>query len=140
MARDFSRANRVAEQVRRELAGLIRSESDDPRMTMVSITEVEISRDLSVAKVFVTYLGDADERNAVVGALNRIAPGLRGAIGRRMHIRSAPSLTFVYDDLPEQGARLTRLIEQAVASDAAKPKAEPSRNPDEPDPNGAGAR
>lgn len=125
MAKEFSRARRVGEQIRRELAELIRGESDDPRMTMVSITSVDVSRDLSVAKVFVTLLDlpakpDQDARAEVIAELNRLAPRLRGEIGRRMRIRSAPALSFVYDEVLERGAELSSLIDRTVAADAAK--------------------
>ena len=120
MAQTFSRARRVGEQIKRDLAALIRSEGDDPRLNMVSITSVEVSRDMAAARVFVTLLGDPADRSEVLDELNRLAPRLRGEIGRRMHIRSVPALNFVYDEVPEQGARLSNLIERTVAADAAR--------------------
>lgn len=120
MAQEFSRARRVAEQIRRELAELIRSEGNDPRLNMVSITDIDISRDLAVAKVYVTLLGEPQGREPVLKELNRLAPALRGQLGRRMHIRSAPSLNFIYDEVPERGAELSELIERTVAADAAR--------------------
>lgn len=120
MPREFPRTRRVGEQVRREVAQLLREEIRDPRMTMVSITLVEVSRDLAHAKVYVTYLGDAAERPGVVAALNQAAPLLRRELGRRMHIRTVPRLAFVYDATVEQGAHLSALISEAVAADAQK--------------------
>jgi ribosome-binding factor A len=124
MPKEFSRTRRVAEQVRRDLAQLIRDEIDDPRMVMVSITAVDITRDLAHAKVYVTALGDPGERDRIVAALNQAAPRLRYELGRRMHIRTVPRLKFMYDEVVERGARLSSLIEGAVAADAARHRAD----------------
>ena len=129
MAQEFSRARRVGEQIKRELAELIRSESDDPRTNMVSITAVDVSRDLAYAKVFVTFLGAAEQRADVVERLNVMGPLLRGEIGRRMRIRGAPAISFVYDETPERGAELSDLIERTVAADAAKRQPPSEDNP-----------
>lgn len=120
MAREFPRTRRVGEQMRRELASLIRSEIDDPRMAMVSITSVEVSRDFAHAKVYVTILGDPASRGAMVAALNQAAPMLRHELGRIMHIRTIPQLAFRYDEAVERGAHLSTLISAAVAADAAR--------------------
>jgi ribosome-binding factor A len=122
MAQAFSRARRVGEQIKRELAQLIRSESDDPRLTMVSITGVDVSRDLAYAKVYVTLLGAPEARPEVVAELNRLTPLLRKQLGRLMRIRSVPHLTFTYDEVVERGAELSALIDRAVAADAEKHK------------------
>ena len=120
MPREFPRTRRVGEQLRRELAQLTRDEIRDPRVAMVSITGVDVSRDLAHAKVYVTFLGDAGERSDLVGLLNQAAPMLRRELGRRMRIRAIPQLRFLYDDVIEQGARLDSLISAAVAADAAR--------------------
>ncbi len=120
MPREFPRTRRVGEQVRRELAQLLRETIRDPRIAMVSITAVEVSRDLAHAKVYITYLGDAEERPGVVAALNQGAPPLRRGLGRSMHIRTVPRLAFVYDEAVERGAHLSSLISAAVAADAQK--------------------
>ncbi|HXH02988.1 MAG TPA: 30S ribosome-binding factor RbfA [Candidatus Competibacteraceae bacterium] len=120
MAREFPRTRRVGEQMRRDLAQLIRDEVRDPRTSLVSITSVEVSRDLAHAKVFVTYLGDAAERRGVLEALNQTAARLRQILGRDMHIRTVPRLQFVYDDSIERGSRLTALINAAVAADTER--------------------
>lgn len=120
MAREFSRTRRIAEQIKRDLAELIRSEGDDARLAMVSITTVEVSRDLGYGKVYITYLGAAAERGEIVAELNRLAPLLRQRLGRQMHIRSVPSLTFIYDEIVEHGSQLSELITRTVAADAEK--------------------
>ncbi len=120
MPRDFSRTRRVAEQLRRVLSELIRDAGqDDPRLVMVSITGVEVSRDLAHARVYVTYLGEEAQRPDVVAALNRRAGALRGQLGRQMHIRTVPRPHFAYDEAVERGARLDTLISQALAADRA---------------------
>nr|MDQ2696203.1 30S ribosome-binding factor RbfA [Pseudomonadota bacterium] len=111
---------RVGEQLRRELAQLIRAELDDPRMVMVSITGVEVTRDFAHAKVFITILGEAASRGEMLAALNQATPLFRRALGLRMHIRTVPRLEFVYDEVVERGARLTSLISAAVAADARR--------------------
>ena len=121
MGQEFSRTRRVGEQIRRDLAQLLRDKlRDDPRMVMVSITLIEVSRDLAHAKVFITYLGESEERKAIVDRLNQAAPMLRHELGRQMHIRMVPKLKFLYDDAIERGAHLHSLISDAVAADAAR--------------------
>jgi ribosome-binding factor A len=112
------RTRRVGEQIRRELAELIRAELRDPRLALVSMTSVEVSRDLAYARIYVTLMGDPAERNERVAELNRVAPLLRRELGRRMRLRVVPKLEFRYDEIVEQGARLSALIDAAVASDA----------------------
>lgn len=121
MPREFPRTRRIGEQMRRDLAQLIRDEiDDDPRMVMVSITTVDVTRDLSQARVYITMLGDVAERGEVVDRLNQAAPMLRRVLGRKMHIRSVPRLSFMYDEVVEKGARLSSLISDAVAADARR--------------------
>jgi len=131
MPKEFSRTRRVGEQLKRELAELIRAEIDDPRMAMVSMTAVEVSRDLAHAKVYVTILIDPAERAELVAGLNQAAPLLRRELGRRMHIRTVPQLKFFYDESVEAGARLASLIATAVAADAKQP-ADDEVPPDDP--------
>jgi len=120
MAKEFPRTRRVGEQMRREMACLMRSEIDDPRMAMVSITGVEVTRDFAHAKVYVTILGDPARREEMVAALNQAAPMLRHELGRKMRLRTIPRLTFRYDEAVERGAHLSSLISAAVAADAAR--------------------
>lgn len=127
--KEVSRPRRVGEQLRRELAELIRTEfsgrfAEQAHMNLVSITAVEVSRDLAHAKVFLTLVGPVEARAEVVAALNQAAPMLRGEIGRRLRLRSAPSLKFFYDESVERGAELSDLIDSVVAADAAKRRQE----------------
>jgi ribosome-binding factor A len=117
MPRDFPRTRRVGEQMQRELAALIRDEVKDPRVGMVTVSAVEVTRDLAHAKVFISMLGDAETRDASLAALNKAAGFLRHELGQRMLTRTVPQLRFVYDESIERGSRLSALIDQAVASD-----------------------
>ncbi len=120
MANVNPRIRRIGEQIRRELADLIRSELHDPRLTLASMTSIEVSRDLAHARVYVTVVCEPEARSGMVDELNRAAPLLRRELGRRMHIRTVPKLEFRYDEVVEHGARLSALIDAAVASDASR--------------------
>ncbi len=119
MAREFPRTRRVGEQLKRELAALIRAEGDDPRLALVSITAVDVTRDLAYAKILITWVGVAAERPRVLDALNRMAPEFRRRLGRSLRLRTVPQLTFIYDETVERGAALSALIDRAVARDRA---------------------
>lgn len=118
MPKDFPRTRRVGEQIQRELAELIRDEISDPRVGMVTVSGVEVTRDFAHAKVFVTPLGGgAEEGAATAEALNRGAGYLRKLLGQRLRLRTVPALKFLYDESFERGARLSALIDRAVDSD-----------------------
>ncbi|MDS4018945.1 MAG: 30S ribosome-binding factor RbfA [Candidatus Competibacter sp.] len=120
MMKASPRSRRVGEQIRRELAELIRDELRDPRLALVSMTSVQVSPDLAYARIYVTLLGDPAERAERVAELNRAAPLLRRELGRRMRIHTVPKLEFRYDEVVERGARLSALIDAAVAADAGR--------------------
>lgn len=117
MAKEFSRASRVAEQIRRELAELIRLEVKDPRISLVTLTDVEITPDYAHAKVFYTSLAGEEHRAEIEQGLKRSSGFLRREIGRRVRIHHTPELHFVYDASVERGTRLSHLIDEAVKSD-----------------------
>jgi ribosome-binding factor A len=116
--RDFSRASRLGEQIQRDLAELIRKEVKDPRVGLVTLTSVDVSRDLSHAKVFVSSLSDAVGHAETVQALQHAAGFLRSRLGHVLRVRQVPELHFIYDESVERGVRLSQLIDQAVESDA----------------------
>lgn len=116
MPREFSRPQRVAAQIQRELAQLVQFEVKDPRVGLVTISAVEVSRDLSHAKVYITMLDQSDVSDALEG-LNSASGYLRHSLGKRMALRIVPTLKFVYDASVEQGANLTALINAAIESD-----------------------
>lgn len=103
--------------MQRELAQLIQFEIKDPRVGMVTVSAVEVSKDLSVAKVFISTLGDEKELNDTVLVLDKAAGFLRHELGRRMTIRAVPELRFHVDTSIAQGRRLSDLIDQAVERD-----------------------
>jgi ribosome-binding factor A len=111
------RAQRVGEQVRRELAQMLRDEVKDPRVGRVTITAVEVSPDLSHAKIFVTHLAGREHADEAVRALERTVGFLRRELSHRMQLYSVPQLHFAYDDSIESGMRLSQLIDEAVAAD-----------------------
>ena len=110
-----ARLARIAEQIQRELSELIRTELRDPRVRLVTVTGVEITRDQSHAKVFFTSLGSAEENAACGEGLERAAGFLRAGLSHRLTTRTVPALTFVHDDSIERGVRLSKLIDDAVA-------------------------
>ena len=110
----FQRSDRVAEQVRRDLADLIRSELKDPRVGMISLTAVELTPDYAHAKIYFSTL-DGDHLEEIERGLKRAAGFLRRELGRRIHIHTLPELHFVYDSSIEHGISLSRLIDQANA-------------------------
>ena len=116
MPRDFNRSERVAGTLRRELAQLIQMEVKDPEVGFIGLSDVEVSRDLSHAKVFVTVF-ETEKAVSSVKALNRAAGYLRRRLGQEMRIRSVPELHFQHDASVETGQRMDSLIDTAVASD-----------------------
>lgn len=120
MPKDYSRVDRVASQIRRELAEFIRLQVNDPRVRMVTLTDVEVARDYSHAKVFYTTLAESKMAGAnkqVQQGLERASGFLRSQLAHSMKLRVTPQLHFVYDPTVASGARLSLLIDRAVASD-----------------------
>jgi ribosome-binding factor A len=117
MAKHFARGDRVAEQIRRELAELIRMEVKDPRVGFVTLTAVEVTPDYAHAKIYFTTLeGDAAIPELAEG-LKRASGFLRRELGRRVRIHTTPELHWVYDSSIERGAEISALIDKAVKSD-----------------------
>lgn len=110
--RGFQRSDRVAEQVRRDLADLLRTELKDPRVGMISLTSVELTPDYAHAKVFFTTL-NAEHLSDIEQGLKRASGFLRRELGRRIHIHTLPELHFIYDNSLERGSSLSQLIDQA---------------------------
>ncbi len=115
MPKGYVRTDRIAEQIQREVAQLLRLEVKDPRVRMITLTGVEVTRDYSHAKVFYTALGGASA--AVQQGLEHASGYLRSQLAHSMKLRIMPQLHFVYDPSIERGAHLSQLIDQAVASD-----------------------
>ena len=114
------RQRKIEAQLQRVLAELIAREIKDPRVGNVTVTGVRLSPDMGVAKVFYTPFVSPHPRDEVQSGLTRAAGFLRGEAGRRLGLRHAPRLDFVFDDTTEKAARLTGLIDRAVAGDSDK--------------------
>src|SRR6185503_9863959 len=127
MPRDYPRSRRIAEQVQRELVEIIRLELKDPRVGLITITDVEVTPDHGLARVFFTLLGDQDMIEETTRGLTRAAGFLRSQLARRFQMRTVPQLAFVYDASVERGARLSQLIDSAVADDARRSGVKPAR-------------
>lgn len=116
MPREFKRSERVSGQLRRELAQLIQAEVKDPAVGLVSVSDVEVSRDLSHAQVYVTVF-QPEAAAESIRALKRAAGFLRTRLGQELRMRNVPELHFTHDDSVEKGQRMDSLIEQALESD-----------------------
>ena len=131
MPRDFRRSERVSGQLRRELAQMIQREIKDPEVGFVSVSDVEVSRDLAHAKVYVTVFNPG-QASASIKALKRAAGFLRTRLGQELSMRNIPQLHFLHDDSVETGQRMDSLIERAVEADQHPMQDDPVPGP-EPD-------
>jgi ribosome-binding factor A len=107
------RPRKVADLIQRELSDLLRREVRDPHVGMVTLTSVDVSPDLSHAKVFFTLL-DTEKKADTARALQRAAGFLRSQLAQRMKMYTTPELRFAYDESVERGDRLSRLIDSVV--------------------------
>jgi ribosome-binding factor A len=120
LPRDFPRSRRIAEQIQRELSEIVRVDLKDPRIGMITLTDVEVTADGEHAKVFFTVLGDPVRVEQAAEGLQHAAGYLRSQLARRLTVRLVPHLQFKYDPSVERGARLSQLIDQAVAEDTKR--------------------
>jgi len=119
MPKEYARSERLASQIQRELARLIQSGLKDPRLSMPSILEVQVSKDLSFAKVYFSVLNEEDAADCLA-ALNGACGFLQREIGKVLKSRITPRLSFIYDDTDIRGRQLSDLIDSALASDRDK--------------------
>jgi len=117
MPKEFSRSQRMAEQIRRELSELIRDEIKDPRVSWVSITSVKCSKDLSSAVVYFTLM-DNSNSDQVQQTLNNATGFLRKHLASRIRSRIVPGLKFIHDNSIERGSDMDALIAKARSTDA----------------------
>ena len=110
------RLRRVADQIQRELAAIISGELKDPRVALITLTDVEVSSDLAHAKVFYTTLVEGESREEAAQALRRAAGFMRTQLGKRIKLHATPELQFEYDHSIERGFALDRLIDEAVGA------------------------
>jgi ribosome-binding factor A len=116
MPREFSRSERMAEQLRRELAEIVRDEIKDPRLGFMSFTEVRMSRDLSHAVIYCSFF-NAEKEKESIEVLNRAVGFIRKEIARRIRARIVPTLKFVVDESVMRGVAMDELISKAIKSD-----------------------
>lgn len=115
MPKNFTRADRVAQQIQRDVAELIRGDLDHPQARLITITDVEVTRDYSHAKIFYTFLGDAKQTEEIAEVLEHAKGYLRSRLARGISLYKMPELHFVYDHSVENGVNLSNLIDRAVS-------------------------
>lgn len=106
------RANRVGEQIKKELSDIIQREVKDPRIGFVTVTAVEVTGDLQQATAFITVYGDEAEQDVTLEALDKAKGFIRSEIGKRIRLRKTPELIFKLDESIEQGNRIEKLLRE----------------------------
>ncbi|KMV31164.1 30S ribosome-binding factor RbfA [Photobacterium swingsii] len=118
MAKEFSRTQRVAQQLQKELAVILQRELKDPRIGMTTISSVDVSRDMGYAKIYVTFLTIGEQTpEGSLEVLREMAPYIRSLLGKQIRLRVTPELTFIYDQSLTEGMRISNLVSQAVRDD-----------------------
>ncbi len=120
MQRDFSRTDRVAQQVQQEIAMILQRDFKDPRVGWVTVSAVEVSKDLAYVKVFVTLLGQEDQKDKIeetIEILNKAKGFFRSEIGKRMRLRIVPEVKFEYDNSLVTGIEMSRKVDEAINHD-----------------------
>ncbi|ABI70844.1 MULTISPECIES: 30S ribosome-binding factor RbfA [Shewanella] len=131
MAKEFSRTRRIAQQLQQELAMVLQRDMKDPRIGFVTVNDVDVSRDLSYAKVYVTFFEEDTELvQQKIDALTVAAPYVRTLVAGRMKLRVMPELRFIYDSSLVEGMRMSNLVTQVINKDKAKQQ---QFTPDTPD-------
>jgi ribosome-binding factor A len=121
MRRDFSRTDRVSQQIQKEVAVIIQRDIKDPRVGMATVSSVEVSKDLSFARVYVTlYNSDDEKAKAAVNVLNEACGFIRSLLGKRIRARIMPQLKFELDRSLMDGMRISNLVDEVLASDKRK--------------------
>jgi ribosome-binding factor A len=122
MAKEYSRTQRVAQEMQKEIAIILQREIKDPRVGMATVSGVEVSRDLAYAKVFVTFLNDSEPKQIEISinALQDASGFIRSLIGKAMRLRVVPELSFAYDNSLVEGMRMSNLVSQVVQHDRAR--------------------
>lgn len=121
-ARGYKRTDRIADQIQRDLAVLLQREVKDPRVGMVTINSVNVSKDLAFADIYVTFMGVDDDQNVEesLEVLEHAGGFLRSLLAKSIQLRTMPRLRFHYDHTIVDGPRMSRLIDKAVAEDKAR--------------------
>ncbi|MFH0257320.1 30S ribosome-binding factor RbfA [Vibrio rumoiensis] len=123
MSKEFSRAQRVAQQLQKELASILQRDVRDSRIGMVTISDVEVSRDLAYAKVFVTFFCVGEQTpESSLAALKEHEVAVRMALGKRIRLRLTPEVRFTYDNTLVEGMRMSNLVSEVVSKDNKRKK------------------
>lgn len=122
----YKRATRVADQIRMEIADILMRKTKDPRIGVVTVTDVEVTDDLRLARVYVTVRGDEGTQKGAFIGLEKAAGFIRSELGRRVQLRYTPELAFHRDEAGERGDRVLSLLEQARAQE--RDTGEPANN------------
>jgi len=118
--RDFSRTDRVAQQVQQEIAMILQRDFKDPRVGWVTVSSVEVTKDLAYVTVFVTLLGQEEETDKIqqtIEILNKASGFFRGEIGKRMRLRIVPEIKFAYDNSIVTGIEMSKKVDAAINKD-----------------------
>jgi|TARA_B110000090_G_scaffold187987_1_gene217874 ribosome-binding factor A len=125
MAREYARTDRVGQQIQKEVALILMREIKDPRLSMTTVSAVEVTRDLAYAKIFVTFFtSEQDEIDASIEVLNEAEGYIRSLLAKRLRARIMPHLRFVYDKSMAEGVRMSALVDKALASDKGDTRSE----------------
>ena len=129
MQRDFSRTDRVAQQVQQEIAMILQRDFKDPRVGWTTVSAVEVSKDLAYVTVFVTFFGkEGEEIEETIEILNKAGGYFRSEIGKRMRLRIVPEVKFEYDNSLVTGIEMSRKVDDAINKDKNR-RAESGENP-----------
>lgn len=121
MAKEFSRTQRVAQQLKKEIAVILQREINDPRVGMVTVSDVEISRDLAYAKVYLTFFTMGEQTvEGGLAAIKEKTGYIRSLVGKAIRLRVTPELSFYFDESLTEGMRMSNLVTQVVESDKAR--------------------
>lgn len=121
MAKEFSRTQRVAQQVKKEIALILQREIKDSRIGMATVSDVEISRDLAYAKVYLTFFSIGDQTpESQLAAVRENKGMIRSLLGKAIRLRVTPDLTFFFDESLTEGMRMSNLVTQIIESDKVR--------------------
>ena len=122
MAQEFSRTQRVGGQIQREIAQIIQQELRDPRVGLVTVSAVEMSKDMTHAKVFITLMNPEQDVTETLKVLKKASGFLRHSLGKRIMLRVIPELHFVYDSSLAEGLRVAALLDAVAAEHKDNPE------------------
>ncbi|MGF1685608.1 30S ribosome-binding factor RbfA [Photobacterium japonica] len=132
MAKEFSRTQRVAQQLQKELAVILQREIKDSRIAMTTISSVDVSRDMNYAKVYVTFFTVGEQTpEGSLEALREMAPYIRSLLGKEIRLRVTPEINFIFDQSLTEGMRISNLVSNAVRSDEERRGDEPQSEDEE---------